>query len=109
VAAPTVLVQNGTGNANWDRVAADRLGWAGFAATANGAADNAAYSDTILIDYTGQEKGSAIDQIAAALNIAPQNIRIEPRADRPADYQVIIGSSYNSCTVGGVLAVTAAP
>jgi polyisoprenyl-teichoic acid--peptidoglycan teichoic acid transferase len=109
VAAPTVLVQNGTANANWDRVAADRLGWVGFAATPNGAADNANYSDTILIDYTGQEKGSAVEQIAQALNIAPQNIRVEPRADRVADYQVIIGSTYNSCTVGGVLAVTAAP
>lgn len=93
-----IKVLNGTPNADWDRVAADRLAWSGFNATAGGNADNTAYTDTILIDHTGQTKGSKIPDVIKILNIKPENIRVEPDPNRTADYEIVLGSNYNSCT-----------
>jgi LCP family protein required for cell wall assembly len=103
--AERILVYNGTSNPDLDRVASDRLGWDGYNAIASGAADNANYADTILVDYTGQTKGSKLADIAKTLNIKPENIRSEPDPNRQADFQVILGSNYNSCTEGGVLPI----
>jgi len=93
-----IEVRNGTPNADWDRVAADRLGWSGFNAVASGNADNTQYADTILIDHAGQTKGSKIQDIVKILNIKPENIRVEPDPNRTAEYEIILGSNYNSCT-----------
>jgi len=103
--AERILVYNGTGNPDLDRVAADRLGWEGYNAIASGAADNADYTDTFLIDYTGETKGSHVLDIAKTLNIRAENVRSEPDPNREADFQVILGSNYNSCTEGGVLPI----
>lgn len=97
-----IAVFNGTTNADWDRVAADRLAWSGFKAVAAGAADNGQYGDTILIDRSGQTKGSKLPDIVNILNVKPENVRIEPDPNRAADYEVILGSNYNSCTFGEV-------
>jgi polyisoprenyl-teichoic acid--peptidoglycan teichoic acid transferase len=105
VASESIMIYNGTGSADLDRVAADRLGWDGYNAIAAGAADNANYVDSILIDYTGETKGSNIQDIAKTLNIKPENIRSEPDPNRQADFEVYLGSNYNSCTVAGVLPV----
>lgn len=104
VEGATIAVYNGTTHSDWDFVAADRLRWEGFRAVAMGAANNTDYQDTILIDYTGQQKGSSLYAIAAILNVKPENIRIEPDANRVADFGVFVGTNYNSCP-GGVLPV----
>lgn len=98
VQATSVEVLNGTTNPDWDRVAADTLAWDGFNAIAAGTADRADYADTILIDRTGQTKGSRTLELATLLNIRPENVRVEPDPNRTADYAVIIGSSYSSCS-----------
>lgn len=100
-----VEVYNGTTNPNWDRIAADRLGWDGLSAIASGSADTDQYADTVLIDRSGQTKGSRLDDIVKLLNVKPENILVEPDPNRTADYEVIIGSNYNSCTEAGVLPV----
>ena len=100
----TIAIYNGTANSQWDLVAAQRLGWEGFRAVAMGEAQEAV-DGTVLIDYTGQQKGSSLNQIAAILNVQPENIRTELDADRTADFQVILGPDYNSCTYDGVLPV----
>ena len=105
VEGATIAVHNGTINDSWDFVAADRLAWEGFRATAMGMADTTDVEETILIDRTGQQKGSSLLEIASILNVKNENIRIEPDPNRIADFEVIIGSNYNSCTVGGVLPV----
>jgi polyisoprenyl-teichoic acid--peptidoglycan teichoic acid transferase len=99
----SIRVMNGTSNADWDRVAADRLGYSGFVASAAGAADNANYSDTILIDYTGQSKGSSLQDIARILNVRPENIRVQPDPNREVDFEVILGANYTSCTEEGII------
>jgi hypothetical protein len=96
--AATITVYNGTANADWDRVAAERLAWDGLAATAGGPADRLDYTDTVLIDYTGQSKGSSRGSIASVLNVKPENIVISPDPNRTTDFEVILGSEYNSCT-----------
>jgi LCP family protein required for cell wall assembly len=93
-----IVVYNGTGNTDWDRVAAERLGWDGFSAVASGAADRTDYAETVLIDHTGQTKGSSLQEIARILNVRPENILLEPDPNRQADFEVILGSNYNSCT-----------
>ncbi len=93
-----VRVLNGTSNANWDRVAAGRLGWDGLNAVAAGPADRTDYTDTVLIDYKGGSKGSSRTEIARILNVRPENIHVEPDSNREVDFEVIVGSSYSSCT-----------
>jgi len=104
VEGATVAVYNGSGNDSWDRVAAERLGWEGFRAGWNGAAE-APVAETILIDRTGQTKGSSLNEIAAILNVPQENVRFEPDPNREADFEVILGADYNSCTYDGVLEV----
>lgn len=105
VEAATISVFNGTGHAQWDQVAAESLAWQGFNAVASGAADHSAYTDTILIDYTGRTKGSSLQDISRVLNVKPENIRIEPDPNRTSDFKVIVGSAYSSCTATGVIPV----
>ncbi len=105
----SISVRNGTANANWDRVAADRLAWDGFNAVALGAVDDTTYPNTILIDHTGRSKGSSVGDIENALNIAPENVQLDPDPNRSYDYEVILGSNYTSCNVQGVLPVDPNP
>lgn len=97
VVGASVAVYNGTDNAGWDRVAAESLGWDGFLAWAAGDAPDQTYEETILIDRSGQQKGSSLNAIASALNVRPENVLIEPQADREADFEVILGANYDSC------------
>lgn len=97
VQGPRVEVYNGTANANLDRVAGDSLARNGFMAIASGAADNANYTDTVVIDRTGQSKGSKINDIINLLNVKPENVLVEPDPSRTTDFEVILGSNYTSC------------
>lgn len=101
----TIAVYNATDNDLWDLVAAERLAWEGFRATAAGEYEGEDVVETILIDYTGQTKGSSLGEIATLLNVSPESIRVEPDANRETDFAVILGTSYNSCSVDGVLPV----
>ncbi len=104
VVGASVAVYNGTANTNWDRVAAESLAWDGFLAWAAGDADSATYEATILIDRTGQQKGSSRDAIASSMNVRSNNILIEPDANREADFEVILGENHDFCNAA-VLAV----
>lgn len=97
VAGASVVVYNGTNNENWDRVAAESLSWDGFSAWAAGSSESQDTQETILIDRTGQQKGSSRAAIASALNVRSENVLIEPQADRIADFEVILGANYDSC------------
>jgi LCP family protein required for cell wall assembly len=104
-AGASIAVYNGTSNADWDRVAAERLAWEGFNGISAGVADRTDYADTIIIDHVGQEKGSSLNEIAAVLNITADHITVDPDPNRTADYEVILGANYNSCADYNVLPV----
>ncbi len=99
----SIAVYNGTINPLWDRVAADRLLWEGFSAVALDSAEDTA--ETILIDYTGQQKGGSTREIARILNVRAENVLSQPDPNRTHDFAVIIGSNYNSCQ-GGVVDIS---
>jgi polyisoprenyl-teichoic acid--peptidoglycan teichoic acid transferase len=105
VEGATIAVYNGTGNPDWDRVAVDRLLWEGFRAAALGEADRDDYPQTVLIDYTGQQRSSSLDELARLLNVRLENIEIDPDPNRTTDYAVILGADYDSCDAIGVLPV----
>lgn len=94
----SIKVVNGTGNPDWDKVAVQRLAWSNIGSVAAGAADNADYPTTVVIDYTGSSKGSSLAPIVDALNITQANVIVEADAEREYDYEVIVGDDYNSCT-----------
>ncbi len=95
-----IRVVNGTVNAEWDRVAAERLTWDSLNAIPSGAADRNDYTETVVIDYSGESKGSRLPMIVKTLKIKPENVIIQPDPNRTVEYEVIIGADYerNSCT-----------
>jgi len=97
LSGPLVYVYNGTSNPDWDLVAADRLRWEGFNAVAAGVSDEMV-TDSVLIDKIAEEKGSVVLDIRTTMNIRQDNVRVEPDPNREADYLVIVGENYDSCT-----------
>ena len=93
---PAIQIYNGTVNENWDLVATDRLVWEGFAPQAMGHRDGD-YPQTVIIDHTGSSKGSSLNDLVRLLNVAPNNIQLEPDPNRTVDYEIVLGSDYNSC------------
>lgn len=95
-----VFDSSGVGR-RWDVVAADRLVWEGLNPLPLGEAvppgtislDNG----SVLVDYTGESKGSSIDVIARILNIPPANVYSYPNPDRTVDYAVYLAPGYNAC------------
>ncbi len=85
----------------WDVVAADRLIWEGLNPLPLGASTPPNGIDvstqSIIVDYTGETKGSSVDVLARILNIAPQNIHVVPNPNRTVDYAVYLSPQYNSC------------
>jgi LCP family protein required for cell wall assembly len=101
----TIAVYNGTENHLWDWVATDRLQWEGYLASASGVSDDGVIANTMIIDHTGQQKGSSLNDLVRILNISAENVVIEPNPSRTSDFTVVIGQDYNSCNASGVLPV----
>jgi hypothetical protein len=91
-----VEVWNGTGYADWDLLALDRLAHQGFIASI-GEPDRRDYTETRLIDFTTSTKGSATDYLAAMLGVAPGNVIYAADANMPVQYRIIIGADYDTC------------
>ena len=98
---PSIAVYNGSGQADWDRVASERLRWDGYHAIAMGPLDDGAVQEASrLIDYAASEKGSIVTGISKALNLPPAQAQTQPNPNREYDYEVILGRDYRSCTYG---------
>lgn len=84
-----------------DWVAADRLLWEGLVSQPMGVGAPpevyAGITETILIDYTGEDKGSIRETLEEILNIRPENVIIEPDPNRTADFAVYLSSNYSAC------------
>lgn len=94
----SIAVYNGSTQPDLDLVAVQRLREQGFNAIAYGPAETSDYVDSVVIDQIGDEKDSLSTDIGHELNITSENILLQLDANRQADYIVIIGSNYNSCT-----------
>ncbi len=94
---PVVEVLNATGYAGLDQVAADGLAWEGFLALAGGEEQGQHRAVSVVYDYTGRSKGSAVDALLEALRLPPEAVIVEPDPDRAVDYRVVLGADYRSC------------
>ena len=101
LAGPAIAVFNGSGRANWDIVAAERLRWEGFSAIARGElADGQRLDSSQLIDYVAAQKGSPLPRLLKALNLTAEQVQVDARANREVDYRLVVGADYQSCTYG---------
>ncbi|MCL4236797.1 MAG: LCP family protein [Anaerolineae bacterium] len=96
-----VVVQDASGyGIGFDRVAVDRLAWEGFAASIDSSRAERPRDLSLIYDYTGQTKGSALDDLRRVLRVGEGQVVVQPDPNRTADFRVEIGGAYNSCVYG---------
>ncbi len=93
----SIEVLNGTGNADWDAVGADRLAWAGYRVTKYGPADRADYPTTMIYDYRATTKGSRLNELGRLLRVPQQNLISQPDPTSPVEYRIILGADWDPC------------
>jgi hypothetical protein len=96
-AQASVEVWNGTTDAAWGLLAADRLESEGFSVTQIVAADRRDYAQTKLVDMTTTTKGSRRAALVQIFRVAPANVIEQPDPNSPAQYRVIAGADFVPC------------
>jgi len=91
-----VEVWNGTPNADWDLLAADRLVRAGFPAVI-GQADRRDYAATQLIVYNEVAKGTGLSYLQRMFNVSADNIIYQPGGSTTVGFRLILGADYQTC------------
>jgi LCP family protein required for cell wall assembly len=96
-ATAKIEVWNGSGQANWDLLAIDRLRSEGYMVTSYGPADRV-YSETQAINFNTTVKGSRLGQLSRLFNIrSSANLISQPTENSAVNYRLIIGADYNAC------------
>ncbi len=96
-ASAKIEILNGSGQANWELLASDRLRSEGYAVVGTGPADRF-YSETIAINLNTTTKGSRLGQLSRIFNIrSDANLINQPTDNSPINYRLIIGADYNPC------------
>jgi LCP family protein required for cell wall assembly len=93
----SIEVLNGTANANWEAVGADRLAWAGYRVLNYGAADRPDYPSTLIYDYRTTTKGSRLNELGRLFRVPAQNLISQPDANAAVEYRVILGNDWDPC------------
>jgi LCP family protein required for cell wall assembly len=83
------------------QVAVDRLAWEGFAGRIVAEQVDRPLDLSVIYDFTGQNKGSALDDLKRVLRISDTQVVVQPDPNRTVDYRVEIGGAYNACVYGG--------
>ncbi len=87
-------------NIGFDLVATDRLAWEGYAAHRVQDSSVVTRELTVIYDYTGQSKGSALEDLKRVLRVSDAQVISEPDPNRSVDFRVEIGRAYNACVYG---------
>lgn len=90
-----VEVQNGTSNAAWDALAAERLNYAGYQ-THLFPADNREHFVTLLYDLTPDQDAQRAQALLAVLGLGPQ-AWVHVPTEGQTDYVVLLGADYVPC------------
>jgi len=90
-----VQIQNGTPNADWGVLAAERLSYAGYRSQLV-AADSPNHTATLLYDLTAEQDPLRAAELLAALGLGPQALVHVP-TDGETDYVALLGADYNPC------------
>jgi LCP family protein required for cell wall assembly len=94
--AYTVEVWNGTTNEGLDRLAAERLNYAGFVSHL-GDADKTSYHQTLLYDFTSGGSPEFLQELMDLFGLAPGNTASVPAEDTPYDFLLILGTDFDPC------------
>jgi hypothetical protein len=95
-ASVNVEVQNGTNNAGWDSLAANRLNYAGYN-TRMGAADRQDYANSVLIDFTTAQDPGARDALLSGLGLYSATVQSSPDPGSSVQYRLVLGYDYRPC------------
>lgn len=95
----SIALYNGSGHADWDKVAADRLTWAGFAGQSDGPVDTT--PKTVVYDYTGNAQPALLAALIKGLNVKQSAVISQPDPNRTTDFKVMLGADYNTCSAPG--------
>ena len=92
----TVEIQNGTTFDGWDKLAAERLNYAGFS-TVFQPADTSDHSTTLLYDLTLEQDHTKSAQLLNVLGLNENALVSAPSSASKTPYALIIGADYRSC------------
>ncbi len=90
-----VEVWNGTGNAGWGEVAAERLRIEDFNVVA--VRDVEFQPQTQIVDFTTTSKGSPLPRLMRLYRLQPEAVVAQPQEERQVDFRVILGADYDPC------------
>ncbi|MBN1259050.1 MAG: LCP family protein [Anaerolineae bacterium] len=90
-----VEVWNGSGHADWDRLAADRLEHAGYTPVI-GASDGI-YPETRIIFFGGTTKGSGLAWVQSFFRVREENVAYLPDPNAAVKMRLIVGQDYVTC------------
>jgi hypothetical protein len=91
-----IEVWNGSGHEHWGLLAADKLGLYGFEVPLVRQADKL-YEQTVLMDFTGIEKGSPVPMLERLFSANVARASAEARAGDKYPLRLIIGADYQPC------------
>ncbi len=91
-----VEVWNGTRQADWDLLAADRLQRQGFRPVI-GVPDRRDYPRTQIVTRDGERKSGRVPALQALLGVPDEDVLVGPTGDRPATIRLVIGQNYVPC------------
>jgi polyisoprenyl-teichoic acid--peptidoglycan teichoic acid transferase len=101
--AVVVEVLNGTTSLAWDRVAAERLHYAGYETHLLTIEETIALladldaGRTLLYDLTEAQDGAAAAPLLAALGLPEERLRAQPMPGSPVAYRLVLGADYRPC------------
>ncbi len=91
-----VEVWNGTGNPNWDHLAADRMAHYGFIPII-GNPDRRDYAQTQIMFFGSTPKGSGLPLMQRLFRVAQENVLMHEDPNAPVKMRLIIGQDYVTC------------
>lgn len=91
-----VEVWNGTPNAAWDQLVADRLLRAGFPASI-AEPDRHDYGVTQIVIYSEYAKGTGVGYLQQMLDVPDSRVDFQPGGSATFGFRLILGSDYRTC------------
>ncbi len=95
-AAAQVEVLNGSGHANWELLATDRLTSQGFVVPSYAVSDQP-ITRTQIINYQTTSKGSRLNQLLRVFNLNADRVINQPTENSPIAFKLLIGPDFDSC------------
>jgi LCP family protein required for cell wall assembly len=94
--AISIELQNGTANAGWDTLAANRLNYAGYNVRTSAAEGNN-YGTSVLMDLTTTQDAAARGALLDGLGLYSANVMSTPDPKSSVQYRLILGYDYQPC------------